>query len=254
MNVYIAIVSHNHSGLIKDIGCVSQLAKKFNVIIKSNTQNDDFSSLVKMPNFHWLNDGYNKGFGENNNYIFDYCKKSLKAKKDDIFVVLNPDVIISNDSLYSLVRIMTDEKVEFSAVNLFRDHELTIPDNSIRCFPKLNDFIKSFVFGVNNTIVDKSKITEPTNVDWAAGSFLCFKFEHYDNIDGFDDSYFMYCEDIDICFRSLVFGVPLKYYPTIKAVHLAQHKNRKAFSKHFIWHVKSAIRFLMKKRKMKIGN
>ena len=60
----------------------------------------------------------------------------------------------------------------------------------------------------------------------------------------------MYCEDIDICNRAdIVYGEKLVYIPSVKAVHLARHKNKKILSKHFFWHLKSIVRYLFVRRK-----
>lgn len=117
-------------------------------------------------------------------------------------------------------------------------------------FPSLKHFIKSFLGLGNSSIVDKSKIIEPCHIDWAAGSFLAIQSCHYLKLGGFDEKYFMYCEDIDICYRSFLMNIPVKYYPAIHAIHLAKHANRKIFSKHFYWHFSSAIRFLLTKKNL----
>ena len=55
----------------------------------------------------------------------------------------------------------------------------------------------------------------------------------------------MYCEDIDICWLAYkIAGEKVYFMPAYKAVHFAQFNNRQFFSKHFFWHVMSAIRFV----------
>jgi len=121
------------------------------------------------------------------------------------------------------------------------------PDNSIRKFPSLTQFGKSFLGLGNPTIINKNIVSAPTIVDWAAGSFLAFRSSHYAALKGFDEGYFMYCEDVDICYRSMLLGEQVVFFPQIKMQHLAEHANRSIFSKHFYWHVKSALRFLLKR-------
>ncbi|MEZ8772797.1 MULTISPECIES: glycosyltransferase family 2 protein [Vibrio] len=256
MTIYISVVSHGHSDLINELGCVNSLCSgEFQIVVKSNKLGDDFNSLQRYKNFHWLNDDndYGCGFGGNNNIIFNYCRE-LGMEAYDYFIVLNPDVSISKKMLYSLIDNMNENKARLSAINLHKDVNANISDNSIRNFPRLTDFFLSFFGGKNKTIVDKKNITLPTKVDWAAGSFLAFKSEHYKTLGGFDERYFMYCEDIDICYRSYLINERVLYFPFIKAVHLAKHANRDYLSKHFYWHVMSAVRFLLKKRGMLIGS
>lgn len=243
MKIYISVVSHGHEKIIKQLGCLSVLSQHFNVIVKSNKKGDDFSE----SNFIWINREYNLGFGHNNNVIFSYCKNTLGMTDEDYFIVLNPDVYIDVASLKTLIDEMTMHDKKLAAINLFKDISKAEFDNSIRNFPTLSNFALSFFFKKNTSILEKEFINSIAEVDWAAGSFLAFSAQHYTQLRGFDESYFMYCEDIDICYRSNKANVPVTYYPHIEAIHLAQHANRKLLSLHFYWHVSSVLRFLLSK-------
>lgn len=246
MQVFIAVVSHGHGKLIEELSCLDRLSKTFHVVVKSNVMGDSLEKLTTdNNNAHWIDSQYDRGFAENNNIIFEYCIESLGMTNGDIFVVLNPDVVIQAEELSLLINRMQEHDIKMSCINLYKDNDYILYDNSIRHFPTLTQFIKSFLLGKNDSVIDKASIEQPLEVDWAAGSFLAFKSSHYRDLGGFDDKYFMYCEDIDICYRSKKIGVPLMYYPDVKAIHLAQHKNRNIFSKHFYWHIRSVIRFLL---------
>ncbi|PSW34958.1 glycosyl transferase family 2 [Photobacterium phosphoreum] len=248
MDVYISVVSHGHDKIINNLGCLKSLSDNFNIVIKSNKQGDDFKELTLCNNVHWLDSDYGLGFGHNNNCIFSYCINNLNMKDDDLFIVFNPDVLMDSNSIYELVSLMKENKTHMSCINLFRNEDHTIYDCSIRDFPKLHQFIRSFLGFGNTAIIDKGTISDTTTVDWAAGSFLAFLVQRYKSLEGFDERYFMYCEDIDICYRSNKQGHPVVYYPQIKALHYAKHENRKFFSKHLYWHISSVVRFLLTKK------
>lgn len=249
MKIYISVVSHGHGNIIRELGCLVRLLNAENssiyIVLKSNIDNEDFHDFLNYSNFHWINEGYYNGFGHNNNIVYNYCGNNLGMCSNDLFIVMNPDVDISTKSLFRLKNIFMSERICFGTINLFSDVDYSNHDNSIRRFPKLSNFISSFLGFENKTIICKEDIHEPVYVDWAAGSFLFFSSEHYSKLRGFDENYFMYCEDIDICFRSKSLGIPLKYIPYVHAIHFAQHSNRKLFSRHFYWHLKSAFRFIM---------
>ncbi|MEY0151515.1 glycosyltransferase family 2 protein [Providencia rettgeri] len=247
MNIFISIISHGHQSIIDKLQCLEKLTNPIFIVIKSNKPGDNFESLDKKDNFHWINKDYNRGFGENNNIVYNYCRKKLKMNEADYFIVLNPDILVSQETIIDLVSFMSKNKDKIATINLFKNHEFTRPDNSIRKFPTFNNFLKSLIGLKNNSIIDKSTIINPTLIDWAAGSFLAFTSSHYRDLNGFNESYFMYCEDIDICYRSYLSGFKIIYYPTLKCLHLAQHTNRNILTKHFIWHVFSAIKFLFYK-------
>jgi GT2 family glycosyltransferase len=249
MNIFISVVSHAHSQLINQLKCLSQI-EGAQIVVKSNFPGDDFVSLAGKKNFHWIDDLYGEGFGKNNNVIYKYCEKNLGMKGDDLFLVLNPDVIISEKDILFLADKMNTSRISLATINLYKDADFQVFDYSIRRFPSIHDFLQSFFLQKNSTVYDKSLIFTPCSVDWAAGSFLAFRSEHYRELKGFDEGYFMYCEDIDICYRSLELGHEVTYFPDIRAVHLAKHSNRSVFSKHFYWHVRSVFRFLLSKQKL----
>jgi len=247
MAVFISVVSHGHGKLIQELGCLAELANHFHVVVKINKEEPETLPYLERHGIHYIDSDYGLGFGHNNNVVYKYCKTQLDMNEEDYFCVFNPDVVSGPAAFNQLINSMTADNCELAGVNLFKDELLTMPDNSIRNFPTLAEFTRSFLGMGNRTKIDKSKVTESTLVDWAAGSFLAFKSSLYKKLKGFDEGYFMYCEDIDICFRSKVLGKQLRFYPNIKMLHLAKHANRKLFSKHFYWHVSSVFRFILVK-------
>lgn len=250
MKIFISVISHHHEKIISNLGCLAILAEcgQFEIIIKSNTILETNFSLLfcGKQNVHLLDESYGLGFGENNNFVFQWCIDKLAMSDDDWFLVLNPDVLVDVTSLVDLVKRTIKERNELSTINLYKDDKYTVYDNCVRKFPTLIDFISSYVGLGNKTIYDKSIIQKERKVDWAAGSFLLFKASLYRELGGFDKGYFMYCEDIDICWRAnKLKSEQLTFYPDIRAIHYAEHANRSFFSKHFVWHVKSMIRYLL---------
>lgn len=249
MRNYISVISHGHAELIKEINALPYLAKENIVVLKCNKPEDypALSSYCEMHGIYLLAENYGMGFGENNNYVFNHCRQKLDLQDDDYFIVMNPDVKIDEVDFKKLEKHLEQDNANLAAINLFKDDEKTISDDSIRKFPNLIHFINSFVFKKNTTKYNKLTIKEPRCVDWAAGSFLVFKAKHYAALNGFDKRYFMYCEDIDICYRSHKINSPVVYYPDVTAIHLAKHANRAIISKHFYWHLKSVITFMIKR-------
>lgn len=258
--IFISVISHGHESIIRSLDCLAKLSKLPNVIIvlKNNkpTKNEKLKPYCLKNNIHYLDRNTGLGFGENNNFIFNYCEHHLQMVDEDYFLILNPDVNLDKDVLSNMFGKVQLDKVRLSTLNLFKDKEYTIPDNCVRKFPGALNFISSFIGRHNSSIIDKTLFTTPQYFDWAAGSFLLFESSLYQTLRGFDKAYFMYCEDIDICWRAKnIQNECLMFYPEFKAIHLAQHANRSVFSKHFLWHLKSILRYLMmfyRIRKIKI--
>jgi len=248
MTIHIAIVSHGHKDIIEEVGCLPFLAgdSLIKVWLLDNIGEAGLKLYCEKHNVNYLKNDFKKGFGTNNNIIFSYIEKKISFTKNDCFLILNPDVSVELADILDIVNLAEKSNSELTTLNLYKDKKLSVFDDCVRKFPAVYDFISSYAGLGNKTIIDKSKITEAVEVDWAAGSFLLFKASLYRKLGGFDPNYFMYCEDIDICWRAQkIFGEKLMFFPQIKAIHHAQHANRSLFSKHFVWHVKSMIRYLL---------
>ncbi|OUR92443.1 glycosyl transferase family 2 [Gammaproteobacteria bacterium 42_54_T18] len=250
MKIFVSVVSHGHEKLISELGCLAELSQhiQIEIVIKNNISINNLSLKTSSiaNNIHLLDECYGLGFGENNNYVYQWCVDNLNMTDDDWFLVLNPDVLVESSSLLELVKRASENGSELATINLYKDNEFKAYDNCVRNFPTLVDFISSYIGLGNKTIIDKKNVHEEQNVDWAAGSFLLFKARLYHELGGFDPKYFMYCEDIDICWRAQKLkAIKMIFYPDIKAIHFAEHANRSLFSKHFIWHIKSIIRYLL---------
>lgn len=247
MKLYISVINHDHDELITSRDTLATLAKNYTVVLRSNTAPTHALAQYSMDaGIHLIHDGYTKGFAANNNAVFDYCQSKLGMTDKDYFLVLNPDVDISTDSLEKLLSLSYSRGSDISAINLFRDEAFTVYDNSVRHYHELLAPLKSLL-GIKRTdVYDKDVISEPIEIDWAAGSFLLFKSMTYRKLEGFDEKYFMYFEDADLCTRANRSGYRVTYFPSIKAVHFASHQNRKLLSKHFYWYVKSSLRYHLK--------
>lgn len=249
VNIVISVVSHYHFNLIKSLGSLEKLASVFSVHVIDNVGEEGFYDWCKKYNISYVKNHNKCGFGENNNKLFKQAFTEIT--EDDYFLVLNPDIIVSADEIMKLAISMKSDSTKLATINLFKDSGFSCYDNAIRRFPVLTDFIHSYLLGRNPSIIDKSIIKKPTKVDWASGAFLMFNAFLYNRINGFDDGYFMYCEDVDICLRAkLIANESLVYYPDIKALHLAAHSNRRLLSKSFFWHLNSIIRYLMVRREL----
>lgn len=249
--LYISVISHGHFDLIKELHCIDKLSvcNDIKVIVVDNLVEKNFDAWCKKNGVYYLANKNKLGFGENNNNAFNYLVKNFDFSLDDFFLVLNPDVFIDMINIKRLIDICSSNKYNLSTINLYSDFNLKEFDNSIRNYPRLIDWFSSFLFGVNKAKINKLDINEHARVDWGAGSFLMFTVGFYSKLKGFDEKYYMYCEDIDICNRAdILYGEKLVYIPEIKAVHLARHKNKKILSKHFFWHLKSIIRYLLVRR------
>lgn len=244
--IIIGIVSHNHYEYIYNNLELKSIANLPNVIliVKDNVGDIRLKEYCIQQGYEYIVSEYPIGFGENNNSIFRYAKENFKANPNDWFLIINPDVVIEEYFFKLIVAEIESENGDFFVPDLYKDKSYNVPDNSIRYFINFSNLLNPIFLKPINKAYNKSKLRDYEIVEWAAGSFLCIKFRAFEEVNGFDTRYFMYYEDVDLCYRLKQKNIFLRFLKNVKAVHVGQHKNRTFFSKHFFWYMASLFKFL----------
>ncbi|RJG50617.1 glycosyltransferase [Motilimonas pumila] len=251
MSIYISIISHGHESMIIENSELLSINRLENVklIIKDNTPSAALAAHCKNENIIYLRSDKKYGFGENNNHIFKHCK-TLGIKNSDWFFIVNPDVSITVSEFKRLIFELKNHKSGIFAPHLYKDFSFEKDELSLRKFPNIKSLVKLFI---------KKPVCEPYNMDemkngeivnWASGAFLIFNAELYESLNGFDERYFMYYEDVDICYRARYkFNCKVIFLKNISAVHAGAYQNRKVLSPHFRWYLISLFTFLLSKHR-----
>ena len=100
---------------------------------------------------------------------------------------------------------------------------------SIRRFPEVRSIYGQAIFAhrlfpsadwVDEVIRDPERYEREAPCDWASGACLLVGREMLEQLGGFDDGFFMYCEDVDLCRGSGIAGSPVVYTPTVVCTHV----------------------------------
>lgn len=185
--------------------------------------------------------GKNMGFGGGHNYVMEQLDSKFHA-------IVNPDIILEMDAFSPLLSFMQDESIGMCVPKLVDEkgdllavyrRELTVWDMFLRMFLK-GAFKKRQAY---HTMSD-ADYTKPFLVPFAQGSFLMIKTELYKQLKGFDERFFLYMEDADLCKR--VNSVSrLMYCPDATVVHKWERGSHKS-GKLFKLHVQSMIAYFSK--------
>ena len=92
----------------------------------------------------------------------------------------------------------------------------------------------------------KKNINEDLKYSWFPGYFMVISKDLFDQLKGFDEKYFMYCEDADLCIRVKKIGYSLKKDNDIVVSHEGQFSSNNSL-KYSIIHIKSIIRINFKR-------
>jgi GT2 family glycosyltransferase len=89
--------------------------------------------------------------------------------------------------------------------------------------------------------------TEPVEADWMLGGFLMLRRTMFEELGGFDEGFFLYGEDIDLCYRAWRSGWSCWYVPSAVVEHEHQAvTDRRLFTRRTLWHWRGILRFVRK--------
>ena len=173
------------------------------------------------------------GFGENHNRAF-------RLAEGDFFCVVNPDVRIVSDIFPALLNAVKDVRVGVAAP-LVLDSAGQIED-SARFFPTpLKILCKASGRCKGSDYVVGNRCIFP---DWVGGMFMLFRREVYRQTGGFDEKFFLYYEDVDLCARVWLLGLRVALIPQVSVIHEARRSSHKKLP-YFLHHVQSMLRFFL---------
>lgn len=173
------------------------------------------------------------GFAANHNQAF-------ARGAGQYFCVLNPDIRLSSDPFKILLECFEDSSVGVAAP-LVLGESGTIEDSARRFPTPFRIFCKAFggCRGSDYAVKDA-----PIHPDWVGGMFMLFPRDVYAKVCGFDQRYFLYYEDVDLCARLRLMGYEIVMSPHAQVTHMAQRSSHRNF-KYLSWHLRSMIRFFL---------
>ena len=215
MSFSIIIISYNTKKLL--INCLNSIFNNFKnnpceIIIVDNASNDGSAEFIKSsyPSVLLVENKENNGFGAANN-------RGAKIAQGDILFFLNPDTLIQDDVFQKIVEVFAaDPGVAIAAP------QLVLADGSAQ------SWAYGWDRGIWEALTNKFKNREPSHqlnnsalkVDWVSGAALIIRREIFEKIGGFDEKFFMYFEDRDLCERVRKIGYRVVVLPGKKVIHL----------------------------------
>ena len=258
--VSIIIVSFNTSQLLKE--CLQTLAQeagdiRYETIIIDNASQDGSAEMVaqEFPQVKLIRSSVNLGFAAANNLGFAQAR-------GDYVVLLNSDAFLKPQALPRAVAYMrADPTIGAGGARLIGSDGSWQP--SARQFPSiLNHFLtisglaakyhRSRFFGrADRTWADHNQAAQ---ADWVPGAFFIIPRRVLEQVGYFDEQFFLYYEEVDLCKRIKSAGYKIWYWPDVIVVHLGGESSKtltqlnfSAVGKHVsLWQMRSALLFYRK--------
>jgi N-acetylglucosaminyl-diphospho-decaprenol L-rhamnosyltransferase len=210
-NVTLSVVSHGQNGLVNVL--LQDLEKHcdgLELIVTENIPDDTRLLRGSLTNVR------PKGFGANHNAAFERCKTPY-------FCVCNPDIRLASDPFPALLAVLEADRAGVAGP-LVRDPSGKVED-SARRFPTAASLAGKLF--TRETTVDYPTDRGPLDVDWLAGMFMLFRADAFRGVGGFDERYFLYYEDVDLCRRLHASGQRVLYEPRAEVIHEARRASRR---------------------------
>lgn len=161
------------------------------------------------------------GFGTNHNHAFARCSS-------DFFCVLNPDIELPDPEIWPRLVQRGREPRVGCAYPVLLNPDGTRQENEREAVSPL-------------ALLRRHLLKRPQcRVDWVSAAFWLVNASAWRDVGGFDERYFMYCEDTDFCLRLQLAGWRLARADAT-AVHDASWSSRR-IGAHLAWHLRSLMR------------
>lgn len=214
----VSIVNYNAGkyliDCLKSLEKVSQEVLMTVYVVDNNSSDDSIAKTRKLyPKIHYILNQENVGFGRAHNQV-------LRQLKTEYVLILNPDVELSKGSLTATISFM-DVSPKVGAVT----GEVLLPNGQVdltahRGFPTpWASFKYYFLNDDSDYHLAKKNMHQIHEVDAISGAFFLTRKKILDQVGLFDEDYFMYAEDIDLCYRIKQAGYKIMYIPSVKILH-----------------------------------
>lgn len=212
----VIIVNYNGCKYLKD--CLNSLYKhldgvSFEIIILDNNSKDGSCEYIKTnyPEIKLIESNDNYGFGKGNN-------EAVNKAEGEYLLLLNNDTVILDDLGPVLVTLKSDLSIGAIGINMFDGNNKYLPCTGN--FPNiLNMFWMKKIQYSKKEFQTGKFLNREYSVEWLSGSFLLMPKKVYNEVNGFDEDYFMYVEDVDLCKRIAEKGYKRLFLPDYKYIH-----------------------------------
>lgn len=208
---YVSVIIVNYNSGHYALECITTLTKQLDVsleiIVVDNASQDSSVELLKnqLPrDVVFIQNDENLGFG---------CANNLAVRKacGDFILLLNPDTQINDMHAIRKLVDRLDKHVNLGllapAVQEPRKNKVVIPRYS---YPSSSQL--SYTKKLSNL---------PGKIAWVLGACMLVKRDVYQQISGFDEDFFLYGEDVDICLRLRLAGYEIGYADDILITHIS---------------------------------
>lgn len=247
-DVSAVVVNHDAGDALLE--CVASLRRAgvTEIVVVDNVSSDgSFANLAAADkDVVLVPSGANLGYGRGVNL-------GVKRTSREVVLVCNPDLVVDADTVAHLVGELSNEP-DVAVVGPLIVGADGIRYPSARRFPNLVDAAGHAALALvrpDNPYTRRYQLADQplealSDVDWVSGACMAIRRIAFTSVGGFDPGYFMYVEDLDICWRLHRAGWRVTYLPSAKVTHVGGTSSKRHPYRMLAAHHRSTLRFFSK--------
>jgi GT2 family glycosyltransferase len=176
------------------------------IVVDNGAEGEEIEEARASGGVDIVDAGGNVGFARG-------CNLGAGRASGDVLIFLNPDTTIAPGAMTALARVAADRSigVAMPRLRLFREPERL---NSTGCVIHISGLAWSSGYGE-----PVESVTERREIPYANGSALAIRAELFREVGGFTDEYFTYHEDLELCWKVRMRGLPVVLTPDADVFH-----------------------------------
>jgi N-acetylglucosaminyl-diphospho-decaprenol L-rhamnosyltransferase len=219
------------------------------IVVVDNASTDDSIETLRreVPDALVVEPGDNLGYARGANL-------GIAATRGSVIAVLNPDVEVeSGTAAPMLARFRNDDRLGALGPHIRDDHGETYP--SVRAVPSMTDAIGHAILGPfrpANRFTRRYRQLDADpdqarDAEWVSGAAIWLRRAALDDVGGWDERFFLFMEDVDLCWRLCRAGWRVGYEPGGRVTHVEGVSRSRNPYRSIVAHHRSALRFASKR-------
>lgn len=235
----VSVITVNYRSEIALQRCLASLHSDplpIEVIVVDNGSVEDKKNeiLSCFPAVTWIEMGRNAGFGR-------ACNAGVTQAHAEKLLFLNPDARVMPQALSNLKSVLDQPEFGDAVIGCAIHNDDGSVQLSCRRFPTWSAAIANR-YSLITKLLPRNQFSRAylmtdfdhgraCRVDWVSGAAMAMNRRVFVRLRGFDDRYFLYCEDVDICKRAMALGIQTWYYPGANVMHSIGGSSRRAMGR-----------------------